>query len=126
MAPIHFGNVIIGNDVSVCYFQGRRRKLYICGKYFSYRVVRLCILLIGHLTILPFQLCVVSAVFLIHDKLDEGTFIAMKELVDAVIVLAAVELAVRLKSFLWGASYVDKIHSYDRFSYEQQGECQEM
>lgn len=38
----------------------------------------------------------------------------MKDLVDAVIIVALVELAVGFKAFLWGYSYVEVVHNNDR------------
>lgn len=50
----------------------------------------------------------------LYNKLDESSFEAMKELMDAVIVVAVVEFAVGFKAFQWGSSCVEVVHNNDR------------
>lgn len=67
---------------------------------FNTRIVHMLFLFGEHFTILPLQLCVAIGLIQVHNKLDLETMKAMKEIVDAVVVVAFVEIAVGLKSFL--------------------------
>lgn len=99
--PLHLGNAMIGRDnqeVHVKEFSG----------------LHVMVLLVEHFTILPLQICIVIAVVKLHDKLDTPTFKALKELAEAVVVVALVEIAVGFKSFLWGFAFVDELHNNDR------------
>ena len=111
-APLHVGNAIIRADKWFIFNDG-------------YSIFHLIVLFAEHFTILPLQCCIVAAVVQMHDKLDQPTFQALKELVDAVIVVALVELAIGFKAYLWGFGYVDEVHNNDRTSDEPPGEDRE-
>ena len=101
-SPLSIGNAIVGDDRSAIY-RGTR-----------FRSDHLIYLFAEHFTILPLQLCIAIGLVQVHTKLDAATFAAMKEVVDAVVVVAFVEIAVGLKSFLWGAGAVGKLHENDK------------
>ena len=67
-----------------------------------------------HFTILPIQICVAVGIYQMHDALDGATREALKELVDAVVVLAVVDIAVALKVAIWGFGHNDFVHNNDR------------
>ena len=81
----------------------------------------LIVLIVEHFTILPLQCCVVAAVAQLHSNLDIPAYAALKELVDAVIIVALVELAIGFNSFLWGFARVGELHPNDRTSSDPQG-----
>ena len=111
-APLHVGNAIIRAD-----------KWRILGQ--EVREDHLRVLFAEHFTILPLQCCIVAAVVQMDNMLDQLTFDVLKELVDAVVVVALVELAVGFKAYSWGFAYVDEVHNNDRTRGEPLGEDRE-
>ena len=99
---LSIGNAIVGDDRSAIYEDT------------EFRFFHLVLLFAEHFTILPLQLCIAIGLVQVHDKLDAATFAAMKEVVDAVVVVAFVEIAVGLKTFLWGAAAVGELHKNDK------------
>ena len=67
-----------------------------------------------HFTILPLQICVAVGIYQMHDALDGATREALKELVDAVVVVAVVDIAVALKVVIWGFGHNEFVHNNDR------------
>lgn len=107
-APTCIGNVIVG--------QGQ--EFLIKRRFDSASYNSTFVLVVEHLTILQLQTCIVFALVQIHNKLDRDTLIAFKELVNAVLVVALIELAIGLESWLWGFGHLDKVHENDRAHYE--------
>lgn len=110
LVPLHIGNVVVGPD------KERVARLHIFQGLFdrdnhSYHIL---VLFIEHFTILPLQISVVAALVQLHNKLDESTFNSLKEIVDAVTVLSVVELAIGLKTCLWGYGTDIEVHNNDR------------
>lgn len=103
IAPLHVGNAVVGPDREAVYDgfgEGR----------FRYLVVSF----VAHCTVLPILICVLAATAQLHGNLDEPTFRALAELVNAVLILTLFELAVGLKTYLWGLGYQKGVHPYDR------------
>lgn len=98
--PLSVGNAVVGKDKSLV-FDGRTRLEHIV------------LLVAEHFTILPLQICVAIGLVQVYSKLDVETFAALKELVGAMVVVAMVEIAVGLKSFLWGFGGVGELHEND-------------
>ncbi len=67
-----------------------------------------------HFTILPLQICVAVGIYQMHDALDAATRDALKELVDAVVVVAVVDIAVAFKVVIWGFGHHEFVHNNDR------------
>ena len=100
-SPISLGNAIIGDSRSMFYDEYAR-------------FAQMHIVFAEHFTVAPLQFCVMIGLIQIHSKLDTETIIAMKQLVDAVVVLALVELGIGFKSFLWGSSRDGVLHENDK------------
>lgn len=75
------------------YFQDDDHGTHIFHKILLYLV---------HFAILLLQICVAVGLYQIHSILDQQTFLALKELVDAVIVVAFVEIAIGAKALISG------------------------
>lgn len=109
-APLHVGNAIVSSDKEIVFSEDD-----------DFRFGHLLFLFVEHFTILPLLCCIVAAVAQLHASLDEQAFVALKELVDAVIIVALVELAIGFKYFLWGCGHVGEIHSRDRTGSDPKG-----
>lgn len=99
-APLSAGNAVVGREQAEVFHAHSRFFHMLC-------------LFSEHFTILPLQICVVIGLVQLYAKLDEETYAALKELVDAVIVVAMVEIAVGLKSLLWGCGGSFELHEND-------------
>lgn len=98
--PLSMGNAVAGND---------RSKIF----HDSTRSNHLVFLFAEHFTILPIQICTAVGLVQLHSKLDMETLAALQELVDAVVVVAMVEIAVGMKTFLWGCGSLSELHEND-------------
>jgi len=102
-APLHVGNAVIGPDLSTVLFLRRGIS----------QNLLLLLIFMYHLTIFPILISVTIATVRVYKNLNVDTLKALNEFVDAVIVLALVEVGIGLKTFIWAISHTDRVHSAD-------------
>eukprot|EP00177_Eucheuma_denticulatum_P000792 GFKZ01001437.1.p1 GENE.GFKZ01001437.1~~GFKZ01001437.1.p1 ORF type:complete len:413 (+),score=37.08 GFKZ01001437.1:257-1495(+) len=91
--PLHCGNAIVGTDRDHVNDEDRA----------SSRLHKV-ILVAEHLVVFPLLVVVVVLLSRLHDSLDCETFEVMRQLADAVTILAFLEIAIGVKNVLWSIS----------------------
>lgn len=91
--PLHCGNAIMGTDRDMINKEDRAASR-----------LHKVILLAEHLVVLPLLIVVVTVVSRLHGTFDVKTFKAVRQLTDAVIVIAFLEVAIGVKNVLWSVS----------------------
>lgn len=93
--PLHCGNAIVGSDGKFIKEEDR-------GASRLHKVI----LLAEHVVVLPLLIVVVVIISRLHNSLDENTFEVLRQLTDAVIIIAFLEIAIGVKTVLWSFSGV--------------------
>lgn len=91
--PLHCGNAIVGHDKAVTDKEDR-----------SAARLHNVMLLSEHAVVLPLLIIVVVIVARLHERLNEPTFNAIRQLADSAIILAFLELAIGIKNVAWSIS----------------------
>ncbi|PXF39953.1 hypothetical protein BWQ96_10337 [Gracilariopsis chorda] len=95
--PLHVGNAIVGNDRKYCKEEDRK----------AHRLQRV-VMLAEHVVVLPLLIVLIVIIARNHDNLDKLHFDAIRQLADATVILAFVEVAIGLKNLIWGISGTGK------------------
>lgn len=102
-APLRVGNAIVSSD-----------KEDIFEESDASTSIHLLFRFAVHFIILPLESSFAVAAAQLHASLYEPAYSELKELFDAVLIVALVELAIGFKLFLWSCPHVGEIHAQDR------------
>lgn len=91
--PLHCGNAIVGTD-----------RDHVNDEDPASSRLHKVILVAEHLVIFPLLVVVAVLLSRLHDSLDCETFDVMRQLADAVIIIAFLEIAIGVKNVLWSIS----------------------